>query len=65
MSRTTWLTLRETRPDALTMEEIITDLDFLGKTFQKLFGIVGGVDSTDEFERLFVTRPEDETSTTT
>ncbi|GAA5842118.1 hypothetical protein JCM3766R1_000012 [Sporobolomyces carnicolor] len=37
----------------LAMKDIITELDRIGRIFQSLFGIVGGI-TTDEFDALFV-----------
>ncbi|KAM0792546.1 hypothetical protein ACM66B_005213 [Microbotryomycetes sp. NB124-2] len=38
---------------ALTMMDVIHQLEFLGATFQQLFGIIGGAQSTREFDSLF------------
>ncbi|SCV69070.1 BQ2448_2090 [Microbotryum intermedium] len=38
---------------ALTMKDVIAQLDLLGATFQSLFGIIGGATSTASFEALF------------
>ena len=36
---------------ALMMKGVIQELDFLGKTLQEAFGVLGG--STEDFENLF------------
>ena len=38
----------------LLLEGVITELDFLGRTLQDAFGVVGGSEALDEFEALFV-----------
>lgn len=36
---------------ALTMKGVIQELDYLGRTLQEAFGVIGG--STEAFEALF------------
>ncbi|KDE08074.1 hypothetical protein MVLG_01774 [Microbotryum lychnidis-dioicae p1A1 Lamole] len=48
---------------ALTMKDVIAQLDLLGATFQSLFGIIGGATSTASFEALFTDEPVDSEST--
>ena len=39
---------------SIQVGDVIKELDNIGKIFQRLFGIVGGASSTEEFEALFV-----------
>ncbi|SCZ97721.1 BZ3500_MvSof-1268-A1-R1_Chr4-3g07406 [Microbotryum saponariae] len=47
---------------ALTMKDVIAQLDLLGATYQSLFGIIGGATSTASFEALFTDEPVDSES---
>ncbi|GAA5882539.1 hypothetical protein JCM16303_002033 [Sporobolomyces ruberrimus] len=40
----------------LAMKDIITELDKIGRAFQSLFGIIGGI-TTEDFDSLFISSP--------